>query len=79
MHWRKSPVDPEFLVAGCLAFRKTRIVEEWKANRTLDLEGPRALEENRCRMRIDPVHERMLLWVRQEREHTFLNPGVICF
>jgi hypothetical protein len=42
--------------ACLLALLERRIVEEGKAHGALDLEGAVAGKENRCRVRVDPLH-----------------------
>ena len=51
---RELSVDPDLFVAGRLPLRQRRIIQEGKADGTLDLQRAIAFEKNRCRMGIDP-------------------------
>lgn len=72
---RMRPVDPELLLAGRLALIECRIIEKGILDRPLDLQRARPVEEDRSRVRIDPLHAGMC---GQCREDPFLGRRIVC-
>ena len=75
---RELAIYPDFLIAGGFPLLQRRIIEIGKPNGAFDLQRAVALEENRRRMRIDPMDTRMHRRIHQECEDALLRAAIGC-
>ena len=69
---RELAIDFHLLLAGGFPFCQRRVVEVWKSDGALDLQGAITFEENRSRVGIDPMNRGVRCRVRQKCEHASL-------
>ena len=74
--WRELAIDFYFFLAGGFPLLQRRIIQVWKPDGALDLQGTVAFEKNRCRMRIDPIDMRMGNGIRQKGKDALLHARV---
>jgi hypothetical protein len=77
--WRELAVDCQFRVAGGFPLLQRRIIQVWKPDGALDLQGAVAFEKNRCRMRIDPMDMRMGNGICQKGKDALLRGPIVFY